>query len=137
MGPSQVDTQASPQQKKGPALSVVKSSNPASVPQADCYCSAPPTPAFLPPVTQRGGQGRPARPPPASPPPAARGWVGVRCTFWHQSLAACASSGHLEHSFWNSPCASCNFPLVQRQPSVLEQKGQGKGVVSATWTLSI
>ena len=40
MGPSQVDTQASPQQKKGPALSVVKSSNPASVPQADCYCSA-------------------------------------------------------------------------------------------------
>lgn len=50
-------------------MSVVKSSNPASIPQADCCCSAPPTPAFLHPVTQRGGQAHPTHAlcPPAHP----------------------------------------------------------------------
>ena len=129
VGPSQGDTQASPQQKKGPTLSVVKSSNRRPpyrpMPQTDCCCSAPPTPAFPHPVIQRGGQGPPhTRPLPASPPWTARGWVGVRCTFWRQSLAACTSSCHLEHSFWNFPYVSpVIFSLSRGSHQSLNRRG--------------
>ena len=108
MGPSQGDTQASPQQKKGPALSVVKSSN----------HPPPPAPGGGPPYTH---------PLPPSPPWTARGWVGVRCAFWRQPLAACTPSCHLEHSFWNFPYVfPIIFSLSRGSHQSLNSKGRGR-----------
>lgn len=122
-------TQASPQQKKGPVLSVVESSDhppPHAPGRLLLPCASPPS-LSTPSNSERRAGATPHTSSTPSPPWTARGWVGVGCTFGRQSLAACTPSCHLEHSFWNFPYVSpVIFSLSRGSHQSLNSKDRGR-----------
>lgn len=129
MGPSQGDTQASPQQKKGPALSVVKSSNhppPHAPDRLLLLCASPPS-LSTPSNSERRAGAPPTHVlcPPAHPGQREAGWgSGV-----HFGVSPSLRVLHLVilNSFWNFPYVfPVIFSLSRGSHQSLNSKGRGR-----------